>query len=54
VAGSGQWAPTLPLPIVLNALSLGEGSTEVAFRFTPLLESSWSVDDVYVDPYRTN
>jgi hypothetical protein len=54
VAGSGQWAPTLPLPIVLNALSLAEGSTEVAFRFIPLLGSSWSVDDVYVDPYRTN
>jgi hypothetical protein len=53
VVGSGRWAPSLPLPIVLNALSL-LGPTEVSFRFTPLLGSTWSVDDVYVDPYRTN
>jgi hypothetical protein len=26
----------------------------VAFRFTPLNGSQWRVDDVYVDPYRTN
>jgi hypothetical protein len=53
VTSGGSWAPTLPMPIVLNALGL-LGSTEVAFRFTPLLGSRWSVDDVYVDPYRTN
>jgi hypothetical protein len=53
VAGGGRWAPSLPLPIVLNNLSLLE-RTDVSFRFTPLLGSSWSVDDVYVDPYRTN
>lgn len=53
VVGGGRWAPSLPLPIVLNTLSLLE-QTDVSFRFTPLLGSSWSVDDVYVDPYRTN
>jgi hypothetical protein len=54
VAGNRSWAPTLPLPIVLNSLALLDGSEQVAFRFTPLLGSEWSVDDVYVDPYRTN
>src|SRR4051812_27098043 len=53
VVGGGRWAPSLPLPIVLNVLSL-LGPTQVSFRFTPLLGSTWSVDDVYVDPYRTN
>jgi hypothetical protein len=53
VVGGGRWAPSLPLPIVLNNLSL-LGQTDVSFRFTPLLGSTWSVDDVYVDPYRTN
>jgi hypothetical protein len=53
VVGGGRWAPSLPLPIVLNNLALLQ-QTDVSFRFTPLLGSSWSVDDVYVDPYRTN
>jgi hypothetical protein len=54
VASGRSWSPTLPMPIVLNTLALDGGSTEVAFRFTPLGGSAWSVDDVYVDPYRTN
>jgi hypothetical protein len=54
VTGSGRWEPTLPLPIVLNSLALVDGSTDVSFRFSPLYGSRWSVDDVYVDPYRTN
>jgi hypothetical protein len=54
VAGSSSWAPSLPLPIVLNSLALLGGSAEVSFRFTPLLGSRWTIDDVYVDPYRTN
>ena len=27
---------------------------QVSFRFTPLNGSQWSIDDVYVDSYRTN
>jgi hypothetical protein len=54
VTGSGRWEPTPPVPILVNALALLHGSTQVAFRFTPLSGSQWSIDDVYVDPYRTN
>ena len=48
-----ETAATAPLPIVVNSLALVQ-STEVAFRFTPQNGSRWSIDDVYVDPYRTN
>jgi hypothetical protein len=55
VAGS-TWAPTLPMPIVANLLSL-LGDQHVQFRFTPtnvlgLTQGRWSIDDVFVDPYR--
>jgi len=40
------------MTVVANLLPLLPGHhTPVAFRFTPLLGSSWSVDDVFVDPY---
>jgi hypothetical protein len=55
VAGVGDaWAPTLPMPIVANLLPLlpGDGFTSVRLRFSAVgLGSSWTVDDVYVDPY---
>jgi hypothetical protein len=52
VAGS-SWAPTLPLPILANLVSVLPGSsTSLAFRFTPVgTGGSWSIDDVYIDPY---
>ncbi len=50
-AGS-RWQPTLPMPVVANLLPLLPGEhTPVAFRFTPQ-GGNWSIDDVYVDPYR--
>jgi hypothetical protein len=55
VAGLGRdWAPTLPMPIVANLLPLlpGDDFTTVRLRFSAVgLGSSWTVDDVYVDPY---
>jgi hypothetical protein len=47
------WAPTLPYPVVANALPLLPGArTLVAFRFTPVGPgSAWQIDDVYLDPY---
>lgn len=54
VLGSGKWAPSTPLVIGVNALSLTSGPLQVSFRFVPLNGSRWSIDDVYVDPYRTN
>jgi hypothetical protein len=48
-----EWAPTLPLPIVVNLLPLLPGQrTAVAFRFTPYGGGDWNLDDVYVDPWR--
>jgi len=51
VANAGSWQPTLPMLAVANLLPLLPGEhTPVAFRFTAT-GGSWSVDDVYVDPY---
>jgi hypothetical protein len=52
--GTRNWAPTTPLAIGVNTLALLGDPLQVSFRFVPLNGSRWSVDDVYVDPYRTN
>jgi hypothetical protein len=54
VPSLGTWAPTAPLAIVVNSLAITNDAMQVSFRFTPSNESRWSIDDVYVDPYRTN
>jgi hypothetical protein len=53
LAGAG-WQPMPPLPVVANLLPLvpGGDQTAVAFRFTPTAGGDWSIDDVYVDPWR--
>jgi hypothetical protein len=44
-----EWTPVTPLPITANTYEM-----TVAFRFTPHgSDSSWLIDDVYIDPYRT-
>lgn len=52
-SGTG-WQPSLPAPILANVGTIlnegGEGS--VAFRFTAV-GGSFTVDDVYVDPFRS-
>lgn len=53
VGAGGSWAPTLPMPLVVNLLALLPGeATPVRFRFTPQGPAAWRVDDVYVDPRR--
>jgi hypothetical protein len=43
-----EWTPVTPLPITANTYEM-----TVAFRFTPHgSDSSWLIDDVYIDPYR--
>lgn len=51
---SASWAPTLPLPFVVNATAAlnKSGTTKVQFRFTAPAGGTWSVDDVFVDPYK--
>src|SRR5437016_11638810 len=57
VAGS-DWQPTVPIPIDVNLLDLpilSDGSSSVAFTFQPLgFGGDWSIDDVYLDPFKTN
>ena len=52
VTNAGAWAPTMPLPTVVNTLGLAE-PLQVSFRFTPQGTGGWAIDDFYVDPYRT-
>ena len=50
---SRSWSPTLPMPVLVNLLTLLDGSTDVELRFTAVgPASSWEIDDVYLDPYR--
>jgi len=53
VLATASWQPTLPLPFLANALALptSTGTTSVQFRFDAV-GAAWSVDDVYVDPYK--
>jgi hypothetical protein len=51
VAAGDEWAPTPVTPVVVNLLSL-LGDQDVAFRFAPAGGGEWSIDDVYVDPYK--
>jgi hypothetical protein len=51
VIAAGEWAPTAPLPVILNAFSLVRAQS-VSYRFEPAdNRGRWSIDDVYVDPY---
>lgn len=48
VAAGDSWAPSPVLPVVANLVS-----DEAAFTFTPLdSRGEWTIDDVYVDPYK--
>ena len=53
VTGSGSWAPSPSMPTRIELLGLFFGDTiDVSYRFRPVLGGVWSVDDVYVDPWR--
>jgi hypothetical protein len=58
VAGGSDWQPTAQIPVVVNLLDLpllSDGSTDVAFQFTPLGSGGdWTIDDVYLDPFKTH
>jgi hypothetical protein len=52
IAAGDEWAPTPVVPVIVNLLSL-LGDQQVAFRFTALDDrGEWTIDDVYVDPYK--
>lgn len=57
LAGDSTWQPTLPMLIDGNlvAPTMPGGFGAVAFRLTPVgAAGQWRVDDLYVDPRRTN
>ena len=49
IGGGSDWAPTAPIPVVVNLLTLLSDS-EAVFRFEAD-SGDWSIDDVYIDPY---
>jgi hypothetical protein len=54
IDASTAWAPTAALPTIVNELAPAHGNAiQVAFRFTPRGDATWSIDDVYVDPFRS-
>jgi hypothetical protein len=55
VLAHGSLSAGAPLLVVANLLPLlPNDTTPVSFRFTPQGAGTWSVDDIYVDPWRTN
>jgi hypothetical protein len=53
VGTGGSWHPSAQMPVIVNLLPLLPGAhTPVQFRFTPVGDANWQIDDVYVDPWR--
>jgi hypothetical protein len=53
VTGAGRWAPIVAVPMIVNALAAARGNAmSVRLRFSPRGSGAWTIDDVYVDPYR--
>jgi hypothetical protein len=53
IHGAGQWAASDVVAMVVNELAAEHGNAlDVRLRFTPQGSGAWSVDDVYVDPFR--
>ena len=54
LSGTSSWAPSPAMSLLLNNLlaTLSLSQTAIAFRFIPADSTgSWSIKDVYVDPY---
>lgn len=55
LSGTGSWAPTPATPYYANffAALAPTGTLDISFRLRPLdTLGGWTVDDIYVDPYR--
>ena len=57
INSSAPWQPTAPILIDVNLLNLpavSDGTTNVSFSFTPVgPDGNWTIDDVYLDPFKT-
>lgn len=55
VLPNGSWTLSPTYLVVANLLPLLPGNmTPASFSFTPQGAGTWTVDDIYVDPYRTH
>ena len=53
VGGSGAWAPSPRLALLLSNVTNLVGTKAVAFRFTPVGPgAAYQIDDVYLDPWK--
>jgi hypothetical protein len=53
VGGAGGWAPSDVVPMLVNEVAAAQGGTiNVRLRFTPRGSGGWTIDDVFVDPYK--
>ncbi|MDX6676354.1 MAG: hypothetical protein QOE31_406 [Solirubrobacteraceae bacterium] len=53
VDGSDAWAPSDVVPMIVNELAAEHGNAmNVRLRFTPRGAGTWTIDDVFVDPFR--
>jgi hypothetical protein len=52
VSGTGSWAPSPRLELLLTNVGSLLGTKAVAFRFTPVNGGSYQIDDVYLDPWK--
>jgi hypothetical protein len=51
-SGSNGWAPSDVVPMVVNDLAAEHGNAmNVRLRFSPHGAGSWTIDDVFVDPF---
>jgi hypothetical protein len=52
VSGTGSWAPSPRMALLLSNVTSLLGTNAVAFRFTPVNGGSFQIDDVYLDPWK--
>jgi hypothetical protein len=52
VSGSGSWAPSPRMALLLSNVTNLLGTNAVAFRFTAVNGGSFQIDDVYLDPWK--
>ncbi|MGH2920404.1 MAG: hypothetical protein ACRDLS_17675 [Solirubrobacteraceae bacterium] len=49
-----SWSPTEAFDSIVNRMAVAqENAMTVSWQFTPRGETRWSIDDVYIDPFRT-
>ena len=52
VSGTGSWAPSPRMALLLSNVTNLVGTNAVAFRFTAVNGGSFQIDDVYLDPWK--